>query len=211
MADAVFARFIRGCSLGLLAVAALGLAARTGAADAPKLKVFGDTPSEKGKWRFEITKGTGGGAAMAGHAMTFCTDAAMQMAEEARKNGEKPAGCTFKVLEDTAARAAFETACDGKTTRSTIQREGPKSFLFSMTSSGKEGLAMEGRYTYEGPCSADSAVVGFDKNSKECRQAKANVATLDPVKLCGSLQGAQRKTCEEQIESSRKQLAALCQ
>lgn len=194
---------------GILVAAALA-APGASAGEAPKLKVFGDTPSEKGQWRFEITKGTGGGAAMAGHAMTFCMDAAQQMAEEARKSGDKQPGCSFKVLEDTSSRAAFETACSGNTMRATIQREGPKAFLFSMTSSAKDGVAMEGRYTYLGPCSKDSAVVGFDRNSKECQQARAQLAALDPVKLCGSLAGDAKKTCEDGINSSRKQITTLC-
>jgi len=51
---------------------------------------------------------------MAGHAMTFCMDAAKQMAEEARKNGGGD-GCTLKVTEDAPTRAAFESTCSGKT------------------------------------------------------------------------------------------------
>jgi hypothetical protein len=192
------------------AVAAALLAGSAAAGEPPKLKVFGDTPSEKGQWRFEITKGAGGGAAMAGHAMTFCMDAAQQMAEEARKSGDRQPGCSFKVLEDTATRATFETACSSATTRGTIQRDGPKTFLFSMTSSAKDGLAMEGRYTYVGPCSKDSAVVGFDRGGKECQQARAQLAALDSVKLCGSLAGEAKKTCEEGIASSRKQITTLC-
>lgn len=192
------------------AVAAAVLARSASAGEAPKLKVFGDTPSEKGQWRFEITKGTGGGAAMTGHAMTFCMDAAQQMAEEARKSGDKQPGCSFKVLEDTAARATFETACSSSATRATIQRDGPKVFLFSMTTSGKEGVSMEGRYSYLGPCSKDSAVVGFDRNGKECQQARAQLTALDPVKLCGSLASEAQKTCEDGIAASRRQITTLC-
>lgn len=186
-------------------------AAVAGAADPPSLKVLAGTPSEKGKWRFEITKVAGGDPAMAGHAMTFCMDAAKQMAEEAKKSGGAESSCAFKLVEDTPARATLETTCEGKTTRSTIQREGPKAFLFSVKQSGADGVAMEGRYSYEGPCTADSAVVGLDKGSKDCQQVRAQAAALDPVKACGSLQGTQRTSCEEQVRKSRRQLEAMCQ
>ena len=134
--------------LGAVVLAA-GLA---GAADAPKLKVLGGFPSEQGQWRFQITKMAGGDAAMTGHAMTVCMDAAKQMAEEARKSGGREGACTLKVFEDSATRAAFETTCDGKTSRSTLQREGPTAFLVSVATAGQDGIAMEGRYSYVGPC-----------------------------------------------------------
>ena len=193
---------------GLVAPSGLGPAE---AADAAQLKVLAGTPSDKGRWRMTFDKVPGGGdASFAGRSMSVCIDAGREMAKGLGQSAN--AGhCTFQVLEDSASRGVIETTCDGKTTRSSITREGPKSFRFSTTTSGKDGLSFEGRYAYEGPCSADGPVILADKNSPECRQAKAQLASLDPAKACGSLTGTARASCEEQVRKAHHTLAATCQ
>jgi hypothetical protein len=196
------------------ACAALTVGVFAGGAPAeemPSLKVFAGTPVQKGQWRMEIlSMAKAGDTSMVGKSMTLCLDSAMEMAK-AQKDQEPKSGCTFKTLKDTATAAVMENTCGGETMRSTITREGPKAFLVEVTKvGGAEPLTFKGRYAYEGPCAADAPVISMGKDSEACKQAKTQLTTLDPAKLCGSLQGAARTQCETQITQSRRQIEAMC-
>jgi hypothetical protein len=202
---------VAGTALFLAGLVAPICLSSAGAADGAQLKVMAGAPAERGRWRMSFDKGAGGGGtSLAGRTMSVCIDAGREMAKGLGQSAD-PGRCTFRVVEDSASRGVIETLCDGKTTRSSITREGPKSFRFSTTTSGKDGLSLAGLYTYEGPCSADGPVILADKNSPECRQAKAQLASLDPAKACGSLTGTARASCEEQVRKAHRTLAATCQ
>jgi hypothetical protein len=96
-------------------------------------------------------------------------------------------------------------------TRSQVTREGDQSFLVRVEQSGPEGASvMKARYSYQGACKTGAGMFSTDRDSPQCRQALAQVAAMDPEKLCGNA-GAQRPLCEQKLAEARAQLDAMCQ
>lgn len=182
-------------------------------------KVFRDAPAQKGQWRMEILKfnsGEGGGEStnVMPKSMTMCMDSVMDMAKK-NEQQQGPSTCRGKILENKDNRAVYETTCeDGGVYRSTITREGPRSFMIEANGKSEgRSFAMTSRYTYEGPCKGNGGqpVVGFDKNSEACKAMKAQMIQMDPKKACAGATGAARRTCEQQMAQSLAQMKGMCE
>jgi len=203
--------------VGLLLIA--GGVSAVAAEEMPTPKVFRDAPAQKGQWRMEILKfdgmeDNGEGASAMPKSMTMCMDSLMDMAKKSEQQ-QGPKACRGKILENTDNRAVYETTCeDSGVYRSTITREGPRSFVIEANGKGAEGsFAMTSRYTYEGPCQGNSGkpVVSFDKNSEACKAMKAQMVQMDPKKACAGATGDARRTCEQQMAQSLAQLKSMCE
>jgi hypothetical protein len=203
-----------------LVVAGLSVPAY-GAEALPAPKVFHGIPAQKGQWRVEILKMDGQGEKMQGapmpQAMSICMDNLMDMGRNAgNRSGsrqEESQKCKSETLENTANRGVFQTNCeDGTSMRSTIVREGPKSFLIEASGSGRDApFSMKSRYSYEGACKAKAGSgVMFDKSSEVCRQMQAQMGQMDPGTACAGASGAARQMCEEQIGKSLAQMKGMC-
>jgi hypothetical protein len=182
-------------------------------------KVFRDIPVQKGQWRMEILKfggGEGGGEAASAmpKSMSMCMDSLMDMAKKSEQR-QGPGTCSGKILENKDDRAVYEATCkDGGVYRSTITREGPRSFVIEADGKGAEGsFAMTSRYTYEGPCKGNGGqpAISFDKNSEACKMMKAQMSQMDPKKACAGATGAARRTCEQQMAQSLAQMKGMCE
>jgi hypothetical protein len=127
--------------------------------------------------------------------------------------GEKPRaepGCKYRLLKDTADEAVMESVCPERKSTVTLKREGAKSMLMTMSSSGKRGEQnMKMRYTHLGPCREGQGAVTFDKNSEQCRKMRERAAKMDPAKQCAR-QKSDRETCEQRVRDAAKQLSAMC-
>ncbi|WP_133718362.1 hypothetical protein [Methylocaldum gracile] len=182
-------------------------------------KVFRDAPAQKGQWRMEILKfdgGEGGGEAVSAmpKSMSMCMDSIMDMAKNSEQQ-QGPSTCRGKILENKDDRAVYEATCEGGDVyRSTITREGPRSFLIEADGKSPEGsFAMTSRYTYEGPCKGNGGqpAISFDKNSEACKAMKARMSQMDPKKACAGATGEARRTCEQQMAQSLAQMKGMCE
>jgi hypothetical protein len=180
-------------------------------------KVFRDAPAQNGQWRVELLSfdGGSGGANAAGmpKSISMCLDSLMDMAK--KHEGQPGSGtCRGKIIENSDERAVHEAACEGGVYRSTITREGPRSFLIEASGQSAQGaFAMASRYTYEGPCQGNGGqpIVSFDKNSAACKGMKARLARMDPKKACAGAKGAARQDCEQQMAQSLAQMKSMCE
>jgi len=192
------------------AVLACCVGAPLAASDMPTPRVLRDGGFQKGQWRMEILEMSRGHAGSAGMpaAMSMC----MENAEKIARGGDDTAGCTYRLLKDTASEAVMESVCRDGTSRSTVTREGPRRFLMEATQTGRgESMSMKARYSYEGPCreSAGPGGVSIDRSSPQCQQALAKAAQINPAAMCADA-GAQRAMCEEQARGMRAKLEAMC-
>jgi len=198
----------------LAALAALtlctGIAA---AADPPVPRLFQGMPKDKGQWRMEILELVVDGKreARAPQAMTLCTDNLMR---SSRERGDSRRGqddsCTYRLLKDTPAEAEMEMVCKDETTRVNMKREGAKTMLMESQTSGKRGAsAGKMRYTYEGACREGQGAVGFDRDTDQCKQLRAQAAQMNPATVCAQA-GAGRAACEQQMQQSLAQMQAMC-
>jgi len=196
-------------------LASLWIAAPAAAAEAfPAMKVMAGMPNMgKGQWTINFLESGGAMPAKA----SICFDSFAQMARGGKPGPqpgtreERESDCTTRVIENTPARGVVEATCrKGGGTRTTITRDGPKSFLLQADSigEGKPGT-MKARYTYEGPCKQGGAAVQLGKDSPQCQQMRA-MGGMDPARMCANA-GAQRQMCEEQIRNSLAQMKAMCQ
>lgn len=203
------------CGVVALSLIAGGLPAAS-ADETPK--VFRDAPAQKGQWRMEILKFDGGegeaDASAMPKSMTMCMDSLMDMAKKNERKADSGA-CRGKIIENKDNRAVYETSCkDGGVFRSTITREGPRSFVIEADGKGAEGsFAMTSRYTYEGPCRGNGGqpAVSFDKNSEACKAMKAQMTQMDPKKACAGATGDALRMCEQQMAQSLAQLKGMCE
>jgi hypothetical protein len=200
--------------VGILVIA--GGASAASAEEVPK--VFRDAPAQKGQWRMEILKfdgGEGDGEAVSAmpKSMSMCMDSIMDMAKKSEQQ-QGPSTCRGKILENKDNRAVYEATCESGVYRSTITREGPRSFLIEAAGKSPEGsFAMTSRYTYEGPCKGNGGqpAISFDKNSEACKAMKAQMFQMDPKIACAGATGAARQTCEQQMAQSLAQMKSMCE
>jgi hypothetical protein len=192
-----------------MACAAFLLCGPVLAQDTPPVpKMFQGMQGEKGQWQMEMLEGP---AAMKGSripAMTLCTDNLMRGPEERRKKRAE-SDCKHRLLKDTADEAVMETVCKERKTTVTMKREGPKSMLMSIDSTGPRGpQTMKMRYTHLGPCAEGQAGVTVDKNSEQCRKLMARAEKMDPAKSCAKK--ADPAACEQRMRETAEKLTAMC-
>lgn len=203
-----------------IAVAALTVAAGTAvAAEVPMPQVFRDTPFQKGQWKVEMLEMNANGVEHRGGMpgpMTVCMDDIREMGRgQGGQTDTSKRNCKVKLLKDTATEAIMEATCPDGTTRTTLTREGDKSYLMQATGTKRgENHSMKARYTFDSAQCAQSGVgigagMGRDKNSPECEKAKAQLATMNPGAMCANA-GANRAMCEQNIQRMKSQLEAMC-
>jgi hypothetical protein len=200
-ASAVFVNL----SIGAVAVVADDISA---------LRVTNGMPNMgKGQWTINILQG---GVGMPRTA-SICLDSMAQMAQGPGMPGHSPGAqgqqqpeCTSRVIENTSTRGVIESMCPEGTVRTTIMRDGAQAFLMKAEGSSRgKPVAMNARYSYEGPCKPGSAAIAVDKDSEQCRKMRA-MSGMDPAQMCANA-GAHRQTCEEQLRKSLAQMQAMCQ
>ena len=193
-------------ALALVLAAAPALAQDT----PPVPKMFQGMQGQKGQYQVEILEG-GGRAGKGAPTMTVCTDNLMR--SPSAKDGGKPRGepgCKYRLVRDTADEAVMETTCPERQSTVTMKREGAKSMLMTMSSTGKRGpTEMKMRYTHLGACREGQGAVSFDKNSEQCQKMRERAAKLDPQKQCAR-QKTDREACEQRIRDAAAQLSAMC-
>jgi len=127
---------------------------------------------EKGAWRVETLENS----AAKGRklpAMTMCTESLMKQAREQHAaKGERK--CTQRLLKDAADESVMEIKCPDTTVTTTMKRESAKSVLADVKATGKHPMTMKMRYTHTGPCREGQAGVSLDKDSEQCRKARAS-------------------------------------
>lgn len=194
-----------------LAAAVLLATAPAFAADPPVPKVMSDAPTDKGAWKMEMLDMPGVDRQqmqMMGRGMTLCSTAAQAMARDQPDRGPK---CEVKLVEDSPARAVMESRCPGnppQTMRSTITRAGPRSYDMLVEGGELAGRGpMKMRMSYAGACSEKDSVISLDKDSPACRNARQQLAKLDPATQC---KGANRETCVQAMTQARSQLQGMC-
>ena len=178
------------------------------AQDMPVPKMFKGMQGQKGQYQVEFLEG--GGRAMKdgkAPAMTVCTDNLMH------SSGDKPraeTGCKHRLLKDTADEAVMESTCPERKSTVTMKREGSKSMLMTMESTGARGpQTMKMRYTHLGACREGQGTVTLDKNSEQCKKIKEQAAKMDPAKQCARNK-SDRETCEQRVRDAAAQLSAMC-
>ncbi len=192
----------------LAASAALIFATSTFAQDVPVPKMFRGMEKQKGQYQVEMLEGGPRGAA-GKMQMTVCTDNLMK--PPAGKGApQAESGCKHRLLKDTADEAVMESTCPERKSTVTMKREGGKSVLMEIASTGKSGPQnMKMRYTHLGPCREGQGAVSMDKDSEQCRQVKQQAAMMDPAKQCAGA-GANREQCEKQMRDAVAQMSSMC-
>lgn len=210
-------RFASALSGPILSALILGAGAAVAAEQMPMPQVFRGTPFQKGQWKVEMLEMRAKGAEHPGGtppAMTICMDDIREMGRsKAGQAGSEQRNCNMRLLKDTATEAVFETVCPDGTTRATVTREDAKTYLMQATGTAQgESYAMKARYTFDRAQCAQSGVgmgVSIDKDSPECRDAQAQLATMNPGAMCANA-GANRAMCEQNIQRMKSQLEAMC-
>jgi hypothetical protein len=183
------------------------------AADFPIPKVMSDAPPDKGKWRMEMVQADGFDASamqkQIGTDVTVCMTAAEAVARR-DSGGQK---CKTRVVEDTPALAVIEVSCPGSPpvrTRSTITREGERTYLVSTDAQAADGpMRMKMRMTYAGTCAAGDSVVSLGKDSPVCREARAKMASGEAARQCASA-GADQAQCQATLAAAQARIESLC-
>jgi hypothetical protein len=199
-----------------VALAALTLA--TGgvvAGEMPMPQMFRNAPFQKGQWKVDVLEmNMKGGPQRGGRpgAITMCMQDLREMGRDrAEQEGGKKSDCSYRLLKDTATEALMETICEDGTRRTTMTREGDRTFL--MQSQGMrhgEPYSMKARYTYEGAqCTQSGIGTRMDRNSPECEKARARAASMNPGTMCANA-GANRAMCEQNVARMRAQLESAC-
>jgi hypothetical protein len=203
------------CRIALVALAA-GSALAAGpalAAEFPAPKVMSDAPPDRGKWRMEMVQADGFDASamqkQLGSDVTVCMTAAEAVAR--RDSGRQK--CDTRLVEDTPALAIVEVSCPGTPpvrTRSTITREGDRTYLIATDAQGADGpMRMKMRMTYSGTCGAGDSVVSLGKDSQVCRDARAKIASGEAARQCASA-GADQAKCEATLAAAKARIESLC-
>lgn len=181
------------------------------AQDMPQPKVLQGMGLQKGsgQWKVEPLEGAPAAGGRAMPTMTVCTD---NLAKPQGPQGAKAdPSCTHKLVKDTASEAVIEATCKGRTTKVTLAREGAKSVLMSIDSTGGakgEPQHMKMRYTHLGACSAGQGSVTFDKNSQQC-QALRQQAQMDPAATCARQTG-DKERCMQGIRDMKQRFMSMC-
>lgn len=198
--------------LAVVIAAALIASSVAHADEMPVPKVYEGVPMQRGSWRMELLEMSGppGAQAAKGTTVNLCLDSVVEMSKQ-RKKSAPDAGCNHELIRDTPSEAIMESRCGESLTRSRIAREGSQSFLIKVDESGPQGeSSMQARYSYQGPCKAGAGMISTDKNSPQCQQARAQVAGMDPAKLCANA-GAQKQRCEASLAEAQAQVESMCQ
>jgi hypothetical protein len=178
------------------------------AQDMPVPKMFRGLQGQKGQYQVEFLEG---GRAMKdgkAPAMTVCTDNLMNSSSSDKPRAES--GCKHRLLKDTADEAVMETTCPERKSTVTMKREGSKSMLMTIESTGARGpQTMKMRYTHVGPCREGQGTVTLDRNSEQCQKVKAQAAKMDPAKQCARVK-SDREACEQRVRDAAAQLSAMC-
>jgi hypothetical protein len=141
--------------------------------------------------------------------MSVCTYNLMKNPSAGDKPRAEP-GCKHRLLKDTADEAVMETACKDRTSTVTMKREGGKSMLMTIASTGARGAhTMKMRYTHTGPCREGQGALSLDKDSEQCRKIKEGVAKMDPAKQCARAK-SDREACEQRVRDMAAQMSAMC-
>ncbi len=196
----------------LIALAALAFAAPALAEDPPMPRMFkGMQSQQKGQYRIEVLESDSGKTPQ----MTICTDNLMRQAQAERGKSKGTSrssdpSCKHRLLKDTADEATLETVCKDRTTTVNMKREGAKSMLMTVASTGKNGPHnIKMRYTHLGACREGQSTVTLDANSDECRKIRAQAAKMDPAKQCASAK-SDRAQCEQRMRDAVAQMTAMC-
>jgi hypothetical protein len=199
-----------------IAVATLTLATGAVVADEmPLPQMLRNAPFQKGQWKMEVLEMNMKGVEQRGGrpgSITMCMDDLREMSRDrAEQEGGKRSDCSYRLLKDTATEAVMKTTCKDGTTRTTMTREGDKTFLMHADGTRRgEPYSMKARYTYEGAqCTQSGIGFGMDKNSPECQKARAQISTMNPGTMCANA-GANRAMCEQNIARMRAQLENMC-
>ena len=211
-----------------LVLAALMLAAGAATAqEMPYPQVF-DHAFKKGQWRVEILQMSMGKTERAGGgmpAMSICMNDIREMGRNGPGGKNAAPDCKARLVKNTPTEAIMESVCADGTTRTTVTREGDKSYRIHSTGvRDGENYAMQARYTFEGEkCTqsgfgiggmtpgAGAAAKGAMRNdSPECQRARAQMGSMNPGAMCANA-GANRAACEQNIQRMRSQLEAACQ
>jgi len=182
------------------------------AQDVPVPKMFRGMQGQKGQYQVEILEGGGRAGAGKTPTMTICSDNLMKppASPAAKDKPRAEPGCKYRLLKDTADEAVMESTCPDRTSTVTMKREGSKSMLMTMSSTGKSGpQTMKMRYTHLGACREGQGAVSFDKNSEQCRKMREQAAKMDPAKQCARAK-SDREACEQRVRDVAKQLSAMC-
>ena len=196
---------MKSVAIVVAAVCALPLAAV--AQDMPMPRMF--KGMEKGQWKVDILEHSQAkGQRMP--TMMMCTDNLMKQAKEHQAAAKSERQCKQRMVKDSSDEAVMEIACPERTVTTTMKREGSKSVLADIKSTGKDPMNMKMRYTHVGPCREGQSAMSFDKNSEQCRKMQASMAKVDPAKDCAGA-GAQRAQCEQMMRQQIAQAKAMCQ
>lgn len=182
----------------------LAFTASAFAQEMPVPKMFRGMQGQKGQYQVEILEGGGGAPTM-----SVCTDNLMKSSPGGDQPRAEP-GCKQRLLKDTADEAVMETVCKDRTSTVTMKREGAKSMLMTISSTGARGAhTMKMRYTHTGPCREGQGALSLDKDSEQCRKIKDRVAKMDPAKQCARAK-SDREACEKRVRDMAAQMSAMC-
>jgi len=193
----------------------------TAAQEMPLPQVFRDAPFQKGQWKVQMLEMRAKGNERAGampQSMTICMDDIREMGRnQGGPGGSSKPDCKMQLIKDTATEAVMEATCPDGNTRTTVTRDGDKSYLMQATGTSRgESYSMKARYTFDSAQCTQSGVsmggpgMGMSKDSPECQKAKAQLATMNPGAMCANA-GANRAMCEQNILRMKSQLEAMCQ
>lgn len=191
-------------SLALTCVA-IGVGVCAQAAGLEDLTIFKSGGLASGRWSVQMLETTSPEMKKAmteGGKMSVCTDMAKQVA---KSSSDKDSSCTPKILTNTANVAEVETSCaNGSHSKVKINKESDKTYLADLLNTSESGETTHSkmRYTYQGECKADEAMIQLDKKSEACKQ----MGTVDPS-ACEKAPESFRAQCEQQL----KQMAKMCQ
>jgi hypothetical protein len=179
------------------------------AQDSPTPKVLEGLQSGKtGQWQVEFVEGSPGKAKPP--TMTLCTDNVVRSQAREARRAERRAECKQRLVKDTETEAVIESACPDTTSTVTLTREGDRSLLMGIVTSGARGeRSMKMRYTHLGACAEGQGAVTFDANSEQCRKLKARAEKMDPAKTCARTKG-DRAECEQRVRETVEKLSAMC-
>ena len=191
----------------IAAVCALPFAVAVAAEDFPMPRML--KSMDKGQWKVDILEHSEAKPGQKMPAMTMCTDNLMKQAKEHQAAAKSKDKCTQRLLKDGSDEAVMETACPKRTVVTTMKREGSKSVLADIKSTGEHPMNMKMRYTHLGPCREGQAAMSFDKNSEQCKKIQASMANMDPTQRCAGA-GANREQCEKMMRQQIAQAKAMC-
>ncbi|MEM1025601.1 MAG: hypothetical protein AAGD10_16165 [Myxococcota bacterium] len=192
-------------------------------AEAPDLKILSGIPKGDSSWKMDIISFQADAMPtdQVPKSITLCTNplSGLSGTQGLQPGAGAAPDCKQTVLENGDKQAKVSTKCSsGPNTVATITRESAKVFrVRAEAEANGQRMKMDFRYRHQGACSnaatspfGPGAVRGVEMSDAQCKQIKAQMAAMDPLKACGSLTGEAKAQCSAQMNQAVQMMKAAC-